>query len=50
MRFIELLIIILAMLVPFFAIKTNDLSTYVYWITVVTLYLIYIAVRRWEVE
>ncbi len=41
---------ILAMLVPFMVIKTDDLSTYIYWTAVVSLYLIYTAFRRWEIE
>ncbi len=50
MRVVEFAAVILAMLVPFAAIKTNDLSTYMYWTAVVSAYLIYTAYRRWEVE
>jgi|Deesub1362A_J573_1020465.scaffolds.fasta_scaffold00615_5 hypothetical protein len=50
MRLFELGVVIAAMLVPFIAIKSNSLATFVYWNTVVTAYLAYIAVRRWEYE
>ncbi|AGK61206.1 hypothetical protein Asulf_01208 [Archaeoglobus sulfaticallidus PM70-1] len=45
MKLLEGLIVVLAMIVPFFAIKSYDLSTYIYWCIVASLYLAYIAVR-----
>ncbi len=50
MKVLESAAVILAMLVPFVAIKTTNLSTYIYWTAVVAIYLGYIAYRRWEVE
>jgi len=50
MRLLEVVIVLLAMIVPFFAIKRYDLSSYFYWACVTALYLIYISARRWEVE
>ncbi len=50
MRVLELLIIISAMLLPFFGIKRYDLTSYFYWIIVTSAYLVYITLRRWEVE
>ena len=47
MKFLEGLIVILAMLVPFVAIKTHDLLTYIYWCAVASAYLAYIAFSRW---
>ncbi len=47
MKVLEGLIVILLMLLPFIAIKNHDLSTYIYWSTVTTLYLIYITLSRW---
>ena len=50
MRWIETLIVLLAMVVPFFAIKRYDLTSYFYWAFLTAVYLIYIAARRWEIE
>ncbi len=50
MKVLEFAVVILAMIVPFAAIKTIDLSTYIYWTAVVATYLVYIALRRWDVE
>lgn len=50
MRAVEFAAVLIAMLVPFVAIKTDDLTTYLYWTAVVTAYLAHIAYRRWEVE
>ncbi len=47
MRGFEALIILLAMCVPFIAIKSTDLTTYLYWTLVSALYLIYVALKRW---
>ncbi|MEM1579136.1 MAG: hypothetical protein QXN34_02890 [Archaeoglobaceae archaeon] len=47
MKALESLIIILAMCVPFIAIRSADLSTYIYWTAVSAFYLAYIALRRW---
>ncbi|MBO8182005.1 MAG: hypothetical protein H0Z28_04325 [Archaeoglobus sp.] len=47
MKFLEGLIVILAMLVPFAFIKTHDMLTYAYWCVVVSIYLAYIALSRW---
>ncbi len=50
MRAVEFAAVILAMLVPFIAIKTHDMATYIYWTVVVAAYLAYTAFRRWDVE
>ncbi len=50
MRILELIVVIFAMLIPFIAMKSEDLTTYLFWIAVVAIYLVYIAVRRWEIE
>ncbi len=50
MRVIEPLLIILAMIFPFVGIKSHDLSTYIYWTAVVSLYLAYTTYKRWEIE
>ena len=50
MRWLEFIIVLLAMMVPFFAIKRHDLTSYFYWACVTALYLVYISARRWEVE
>ncbi|AKG92077.1 hypothetical protein GAH_00581 [Geoglobus ahangari] len=50
MRSVEFVAVLTAMLVPFVALKTSDLSTYLYWTAVVSAYLAHIAYRRWEVE
>lgn len=50
MKVLELAAVIAAMLFPFFAIKSNDLTSYFYWFAVTAIYLLYIAARRWEVE
>ncbi len=50
MRLLEILIVVIAMLVPFAAIKSADLTTFAYWNIVAAAYLAYIAIRRWEVE
>jgi|Deesub1362A_J573_1020465.scaffolds.fasta_scaffold00076_54 hypothetical protein len=47
MKLLEGLIVILAMIVPFFAIKSYDMSAFLYWIAVTAMYLIYIALSRW---
>lgn len=46
-RGFEALIVLLAMCVPFVAIRSIDLSTYFYWTIVSALYLTYVALRRW---
>jgi hypothetical protein len=50
MRWIEGVVVVIAMLIPLFAIKTTDFTTFAYWVLLTTLYLGYIAFRRWEVE
>ena len=50
MRWLEIVIVLLAMMVPFFAIKRYDLTSYLYWACLTALYLLYISARRWEVE
>ena len=50
MRPLEILIVVIAMLIPFAAIKSADFTTFAYWNIVAAAYLAYIAVRRWEVE
>lgn len=50
MKWLEFVLVIVAMLIPFFAIKSSDISTYVYWTAVVVIYLAYKAVGRWESE
>ncbi|MDK2795610.1 MAG: hypothetical protein PWQ22_203 [Archaeoglobaceae archaeon] len=47
MKALEGLIVVLAMCIPFIAIKSQDLTTYVYWCLVSAIYLAYIAVSRW---
>ncbi|MBE8539679.1 hypothetical protein ICJ57_06080 [Geoglobus acetivorans] len=46
----EFAAVLLAMLVPFIAIKSHDLAAYIYWTAVVATYLAYISYRRWEIE
>jgi len=48
MRLMEVIVVVLAMLVPFIAIKSKDFTTYLYWIGVTSIYLVYISLRRWE--
>jgi len=48
MRLMEVIVVVLAMLVPFIAIKSKDFATYLYWIGVTSVYLVYISLRRWE--
>jgi hypothetical protein len=45
MKWLEGLVVVSAMLLPFVAIKSEDLTTYVYWILVSAAYLTYTAVR-----
>lgn len=47
MRWIEALIVIFAMSVPFSVMKDQNLTTYLYWTVVSASYLIFIALRRW---
>ncbi len=47
MKLLEGAIIIAAMLVPFWAIKSYDMTTYLYWTAVTAAYLIYITIKRW---
>jgi hypothetical protein len=47
MKLLEGLIVILAMSLPFVAIKSNDMLTYIYWCAVASAYLLYIALSRW---
>ncbi|ADC66598.1 hypothetical protein Ferp_2491 [Ferroglobus placidus DSM 10642] len=47
---IDIVIVLLAMLLPFISLKSNDLTAYFYWFAVTALYLLYISIRRWEVE
>jgi hypothetical protein len=47
MKALEGLIVVLAMSVPFIAIKSADMTTYIYWSLVSAVYLAYIAVSRW---
>ncbi len=47
---VDVLVVIAAMLLPFFAMKEENLVPFFYWFAVTALYLIYIAVRRWEIE
>ena len=50
MRAVEFAVVLLAMVVPFIAIRSHDLAAYIYWTVVVAAYLAYITYRRWEVE
>ncbi len=50
MRWIEALVVVTLMLVPFVAFKSSDLTTYAYWNVVTAVYLAYISLRRWEGE
>jgi len=50
MRLIEFAVISLLMIMPFIAINSHDMATYIYWTAVVAVYLAYIAYRRWEIE
>ena len=52
MKVLEGVIVVLAMLLPFVAFKTADLTTYIYWVAVTALYLVYIALTsgRWVNE
>ncbi|WP_202319880.1 hypothetical protein [Archaeoglobus neptunius] len=47
MKWLEGLVVVAAMTVPFMAIRSYDLTTYIYWSLVAALYLIYIAISRW---
>jgi hypothetical protein len=47
MKWLEGLVVVTAMLLPFALIRTEDLTTYVYWILVSAAYLAYTA-TRWE--
>ncbi len=47
MKALEGLIVVLAMSMPFIAIKSVDLATYIYWSIVSATYLAYIAISRW---
>ncbi len=47
MKVLEGLIVIAAMLLPFIAIKSYDLTTYIYWCAVTAAYLAYITLSRW---
>ncbi|MDW7990127.1 MAG: hypothetical protein RMH75_05645 [Archaeoglobaceae archaeon] len=47
MRQIESFLIIIAMCVPFLAIKRADMTTYLYWTIISAFYLIFTAFRRW---
>ncbi|MEM4155608.1 MAG: hypothetical protein QXQ38_02650 [Archaeoglobaceae archaeon] len=47
MKALEGLIVVLAMCIPFVAIKSVDLTTYIYWCLVSACYLSYIAFSRW---
>ncbi|WP_290597763.1 MULTISPECIES: hypothetical protein [unclassified Archaeoglobus] len=47
MKALEGLIVVLAMLIPFIAIKSYDMATYTYWTLISATYLCYIAVARW---
>ncbi|WP_290902596.1 hypothetical protein [Ferroglobus sp.] len=47
---VDIVIVLLAMLLPFISLKSNNLAAYFYWFAVTALYLIYISMRRWEVE
>jgi len=40
------------MLVPFFAFRSEDLATYVYWVVVTAVFLVYTALdtKRWAYE
>ncbi len=48
MRALEIAAVVLAMLLPFVAIKSADLKTFAYWNILAAVYLIYISARRWE--
>ncbi len=50
MRLLEIAIVLIAMLFPFFGMKSYNLSAYIYWIVVTAIYLTYISLRRWELE
>ncbi len=52
MKVLEGVIVVLAMLLPFVAFKTADLTTYIYWTAVTAAYLVYIALTsgRWVNE
>jgi len=49
MKWLEGLIVVAAMMLPFAVIRSEDLTTYVYWILVSAAYLAYTAfTTRWE--
>ncbi len=52
MRWIEGLIAVLLMLVPFFAFKSENLTTYIYWIVITAAFLVYTSLdaKRWVYE
>jgi|Deesub1362B_J571_1020462.scaffolds.fasta_scaffold00305_6 hypothetical protein len=47
MKSLEAIIILTAMIVPFVAIKSYDISTYAYWSIITGIYLVYISISRW---
>jgi len=47
MRWLEFLVVIIAMFLPFVAMKRTDMTVYIYWTAISALYLAFIAFRRW---
>ena len=52
MMWFTCILVVLIMLLPFVAIRSEDLGTYFYWVVVTTAFLIYTAIdtKRWENE
>ncbi len=50
MKGLDVVAVLIAMLVPFFAFKSHDLTSYFYWFAVTFAYLLFVWARRWEVE
>ncbi|AIG97053.1 MULTISPECIES: hypothetical protein [Archaeoglobus] len=47
MKLLEGIVVIAAMLVPFVAIRSHDMTTYLYWTAVTAAYLTYLTIKRW---
>ncbi|HNV94518.1 MAG TPA: hypothetical protein PLK11_00265 [Methanofastidiosum sp.] len=52
MKKLEIVLIVILMAIPFFFIKTQDFTTFIYWSLVTLSYLIYIlfSTKRWVNE
>lgn len=47
MKLLEGVVVIAAMAVPFVAIKSHDMMTYIYWTALTAAYLTYLTIKRW---